>query len=125
MTTLIGPAAQILLSAQNPAFREFYEARGTREAKIAAGGPMIDDIVAALAYLEALYPGEALSEVCFIDQGGAENRGWSARIPRQLMSCPRPRSTPTRRCTKPNGPAGVSCTSQSALFLFSFAYRWR
>ena len=62
----------MLLSAQNPAFRDFYQAPGSREAKIAAGGPLLDDVHAALAYLESLYP-EAMSEVCFIDGYGAEN----------------------------------------------------
>ncbi len=63
----------ILVSAQNPAFRDFYRAPGGRETKIAGGGPLIDDVTAALSYLETLYPGEVLGEVCFIDQSGAEN----------------------------------------------------
>ena len=63
----------ILVSAQSPAFRDFYRAPGSREAKIAAGGPLIDDVTAALSYLETLYPGEVLSEACFIDQSAAEN----------------------------------------------------
>ena len=62
----------MLLSAANPAFRDFYEAPGTREDKIAAGGPLLDDVNAALADIESLYP-RALSEVCFIHSSGAEN----------------------------------------------------
>ena len=63
----------ILVSAQNSAFRNFYEAPGSREEKIAAGGPLVDDVTAALAYLETLYPGEILGEVCFIHEDGSEN----------------------------------------------------
>jgi len=63
----------LLVSAQSPAFRDFYSAPGSREAKIAAGGPLVDDVAAALSYLETLYPGDVLDEVCFIDQTGKEN----------------------------------------------------
>ena len=63
----------MLLTAQNPAFRNFYAAPGTREEKIARGGPLVADVTDALSYLETLYPGKVISEVCFIHQSGAEN----------------------------------------------------
>ena len=62
-----------LLSAQNPAFAAFYIAPGSRQDKIAAGGPVVAQVHAALAYLETLYPGGTVSEVCFINPSGAEN----------------------------------------------------
>ena len=65
--------AVILVSAQNPAFRDFYLAPGSRAAKIAARGPLVDDVNSAMMFLETLYPGEALGEVCFIHGNGAEN----------------------------------------------------
>jgi diguanylate cyclase (GGDEF)-like protein len=71
----------ILITAQNPAFRNFYRAPGTRDQKIAAGGPLVDDVTAALSYLETLYPTKVISEVCFIHVNGAENaRVVGARI---------------------------------------------
>ncbi len=63
----------ILLTAQNPAFAEFYEAPGTRTDKLIAGGSIVDHMHAALTYLEGLYPADVVSEVCFIDASGAEN----------------------------------------------------
>jgi diguanylate cyclase (GGDEF)-like protein len=63
----------ILLSAQNPAFEAFYEAPGSRSDKLTAGGPIIDQMHAALVYLEGLYPADVVSEVCFIHGSGAEN----------------------------------------------------
>jgi len=63
----------MLLTAQNPAFRDFYRAPGTRAEKIAAGGPLLRDVTEALSYLEVLYPGRVISEVCFIHNNGAEN----------------------------------------------------
>ena len=62
----------ILLSAQNPAFADFYAAPGTQQEKLAAGGPRVERLNAALAYLETLYPTDTLSEVCFIHGSGAE-----------------------------------------------------
>ena len=48
----------ILLTAQNPAFAEFYEAPGTRTDKLTAGGSIVDHMQAALTYLEGLYPAD-------------------------------------------------------------------
>jgi diguanylate cyclase (GGDEF)-like protein len=72
-----------LLVAQNPAFADFYTAPGTDQAKIRAGGPLIERINAALAYLELLYPGR-IGEACFIDQRGAE----LARVVRGVAARP-------------------------------------
>ena len=62
-----------LLSAQNPAFSAFYAAPGSLEDKIAAGGPALTQVQAALSYIETLYPNRSVSEVCFIHNSGAEN----------------------------------------------------
>jgi diguanylate cyclase (GGDEF)-like protein len=61
-----------LVAANNPAFRDFYRQPGTREARIAAGGPQLRRSRQALAYLEHVFPG-SIGEACFIDRGGAEN----------------------------------------------------
>ena len=61
-----------LVTANNPAFREFYEQPGSRRAKVVARGPIVTKANEALAYLEELFPG-AIGEACFIDAGGAEN----------------------------------------------------
>lgn len=63
----------ILLTAQNQAFAEFNDAPGTRADKLAAGGPIVDHMHAAITYLEGLYPADVVSEVCFIHGSGAEN----------------------------------------------------
>jgi diguanylate cyclase (GGDEF)-like protein len=61
-----------LITAHNPAFRDFYALPGSRAAKIAAHGSAVREAEDALAYLERLYPG-SVGEACFIDRGGAEN----------------------------------------------------
>lgn len=61
----------ILLAAQESAFAKFYESDGGRVAKIRSGGPVVDKLNGALAYLERLYPG-AIGEACVIDGTGAE-----------------------------------------------------
>src|SRR4029079_5649477 len=61
-----------LITVQNPAFREFYAAPGTRRAKVRARGQAIREAENALAYLQRLYPA-SIGEACFIDRGGAEN----------------------------------------------------
>jgi diguanylate cyclase (GGDEF)-like protein/putative nucleotidyltransferase with HDIG domain len=73
-----------LLTARNPAFRDFYEMPGSRLTKIKRGGPVITEMNEALEYLEMLYP-ESIGEACFIDNSGAENarvvRGDWAPVP--------------------------------------------
>jgi diguanylate cyclase (GGDEF)-like protein len=61
-----------LVTAQNPAYRDFYELGGSRESRILAGGPVVREAERGLAYLEDLFPG-AIGEACFIDRSGAEN----------------------------------------------------
>lgn len=61
-----------LLTAHNPAFRNFYLNPKARLATVRARGPSIAEANAALAYLERLYP-DSIGEACFIDEGGAEN----------------------------------------------------
>ena len=61
-----------LVTAHNPAYREFYELDGSRTEKILAGGPVVRDAERGLAFLEDLFPG-AIGEACFIDRSGAEN----------------------------------------------------
>src|SRR4051812_2453297 len=60
-----------LLTAHNPGFVDFY-ATGGRNGRGPAHGEALRRSVAALAYLERLYPG-SIGEACFIDRGGAEN----------------------------------------------------
>jgi hypothetical protein len=67
---------EILKASQNPAFATFYSLPGTREEKIAAGGPVIEAMQAQMKDLEALFPDGIVSEVCFIHGAGAENATW-------------------------------------------------
>jgi diguanylate cyclase (GGDEF)-like protein len=62
----------MLITAHNPAFRNFYAENGTRLAKVKARGPAIREAEAALNYLEQLYP-NSIGEACFIDRSGPEN----------------------------------------------------
>jgi signal transduction histidine kinase len=73
----------ILLTSQNPVFRDFYTAPGERAAKVLRGGPLIDRVNEGLLYLERLYP-VSIGEACFIDHTGAEN----ARVVRGLVAPP-------------------------------------
>jgi diguanylate cyclase (GGDEF)-like protein len=61
-----------LLTANNPAFREFYRLPGSRLARVRAGGPVLDKVNEALGYLERLFPA-SIGEACFIDRAGPEN----------------------------------------------------
>jgi diguanylate cyclase (GGDEF)-like protein len=61
-----------LLTANNPAFRDFYQLPGNRSAKVRAGGPVLDKVNEALGYLERLFP-TSIGEACFIDRDGPEN----------------------------------------------------
>ena len=76
-----------LVTANNPAYREFYELPGTREQRIRAASATVEDTQQGLAYLAGLFP-DSIGEACFIDRGGAENaravRG--AVEPRQNLS---------------------------------------
>jgi diguanylate cyclase (GGDEF)-like protein len=60
-----------LLTANNPAFQDFYRLPGSRAAKIRAGGPVLDKANQALGYLEELFP-DSIGEACFIDRNGPE-----------------------------------------------------
>ncbi len=61
-----------LLTANNPAFRDFYALPGSRAAKVRRGGPVVDKVNRALGYLEELFP-DSIGEACFIDRAGPEN----------------------------------------------------
>jgi diguanylate cyclase (GGDEF)-like protein len=61
-----------LLTANNPAFQDFYALPGSRAAKVRAGGPVLDKANRALGYLEELFP-DSIGEACFIDRTGPEN----------------------------------------------------
>ncbi|MEP7056053.1 MAG: diguanylate cyclase [Actinomycetota bacterium] len=60
-----------LITAQNRELSEFFELPGKRTDRLAAAGPVLAEINAALSYLERLYP-EAIGEACVIDSTGAE-----------------------------------------------------
>jgi diguanylate cyclase (GGDEF)-like protein len=82
------------LTANNPAFREFYEVPGDRRAKILNEGLSVRDANSALAYLEQLFPG-SIGEACFIDRGGAENaRAVRGRVAPISELSPDERTTP-------------------------------
>ena len=61
-----------LLTANNPAFRDFYRLPGSRSAKVRRGGPALEEANQALGYLEELFP-DSIGEACFIDRTGPEN----------------------------------------------------
>jgi diguanylate cyclase (GGDEF)-like protein len=61
-----------LLTANNPAFQDFYALEGSRAAKVRRGGPVLDKANRALGYLEELFP-DSIGEACFIDRAGPEN----------------------------------------------------
>jgi diguanylate cyclase (GGDEF)-like protein len=73
-----------LLTAHNPAFRQFYRAPGDRAAKLRAGGPVLEETNEALGYLEQLFP-DSIGEACFIDRAGPE----IARMVRGVRATPR------------------------------------
>src|SRR5437867_10785420 len=56
----------MLITAQNPAFAEFYDVPGTHDERIRSGGTALHEANAAMDYLEKLYPGR-IGEACFID----------------------------------------------------------
>src|SRR5215210_1582273 len=60
------------ITANNPAFRKFYEQRAERADKVFSGGRVVKETQQALSYLEELFPG-SIGEACFIDAGGPEN----------------------------------------------------
>ena len=60
-----------LITAQNPSLRDFFELPGGRTERLAAPGPQLAEIRAALGYLERLYP-DSIGEACVIDKSGAE-----------------------------------------------------
>ena len=60
-----------LLTANNPAFQDFYALPGGRAAKLRRGGPVLDKANQALGYLEELFP-DSIGEACFIDRNGPE-----------------------------------------------------
>src|SRR3989442_11225243 len=75
--------AVTLLTAQNPAFRDFYSLPGTRVERIRAGERVLQQADEALAYLERLYR-TSIGRADFIDRSGAEN----ARVVRGLWAKP-------------------------------------
>jgi diguanylate cyclase (GGDEF)-like protein len=75
--------ATVLITAHNPAFRDFYRSAGDRYAKIVGGGPTMDRVNGALLYLTNLYP-ESIVQASFLDGSGAEN----ARVVRGSREAP-------------------------------------
>jgi hypothetical protein len=64
---------EVLQAAKNPSYAAFYALPGTREEKLSAGGPLVQEIHKQLTALEAVFPTGVISEVCFIHGAGAEN----------------------------------------------------
>ena len=75
--------ATVLITAHNPAFRDFYRAGGGRYAKIVGEGRTMDRVNGALLYLTSLYP-KSIVQASFVDGGGAEN----ARVVRGTRDAP-------------------------------------
>jgi diguanylate cyclase (GGDEF)-like protein len=73
-----------LLTANNPAFQDFYRLPGSRAAKVRRGGPVLDKANEALGYLEELFP-DSIGEACFIDRAGPE----IARMVRGVRATPK------------------------------------
>jgi PAS domain S-box-containing protein len=61
-----------LLTANIPAFADFYRLPGSRLERVKRRGPVLERIEDSLGYLEHLYP-DSIGEACFIDQSGWEN----------------------------------------------------
>jgi diguanylate cyclase (GGDEF)-like protein len=57
--------------ADSPVFIDFFQAPGTTEEKIVEGGPVLERVDDALAYLEQLYPSR-IGEACFVDSSGRQ-----------------------------------------------------
>src|SRR6266542_1579983 len=96
-----------LLTANNPAFQQFYGLPGDRGAKLRSGRPVVDEINQSLAYLERLFP-DSIGEACFIDHGGPEN----ARVVRGVRARPADLS-PTSQATRSSGPRSPSPKDRS------------
>jgi Methyl-accepting chemotaxis protein (MCP) signalling domain len=60
------------LLARDSSFEAFYNAPGSRAAKVSAQIPSLLAINNALTYLEQIYP-TSIGEACFIDRSGPEN----------------------------------------------------
>ena len=63
----------VLVSSRNPAFRSLYGS-GDPVPRIPESGRTIDQVNAALGYLEELYP-DSIGEACFIDGRGPDRPG--------------------------------------------------
>jgi diguanylate cyclase (GGDEF)-like protein len=75
--------ATVLITAHNPAFRDFYAVSGDRWATIVGAGRTMDRVNGALLYLSGLYP-KSIVQASFVDGSGAEN----ARIVRGSRDAP-------------------------------------
>jgi diguanylate cyclase (GGDEF)-like protein len=73
-----------LLTANNPAFQDFYRLGDTGAAAVGRGGPVPDRVNGALGYLERLFP-DSIGEACFIDRDGPE----IARMVRGVRATPK------------------------------------
>ena len=84
--------ATVLITAHNPAFRDFYRAGGDRYAKIVGESRTMDRVNGALLYLTSLYP-KSIVQASFVDGGGAEN----ARVVRGTRDAPQLLATDVSR----------------------------
>jgi PAS domain S-box-containing protein len=73
----------VLLTANVPAFADFYKLPGSRLDRVKRHGEVVAETEQALAYLETLYP-NSIGEACFIDRSGWEN----ARIVKNEAAAP-------------------------------------
>jgi diguanylate cyclase (GGDEF)-like protein len=64
--------ALTLVTANNPAYRDFYELPGDRQDRIRTDSPTLEAAQQGLIYLQDLFPG-SIGEASFIDRGGADN----------------------------------------------------
>ena len=64
--------ALTLVTANNPAYRDFYGLPGDRQDRIRNDSPTLEAAQQGLIYLQDLFPG-SIGEASFIDRDGAEN----------------------------------------------------
>jgi hypothetical protein len=76
-----------LLTANNPAFQQFYKLSGDLRGKVRSGGPVVDEVNQALAYLERLFP-DSIGEACFIDPSVGTPTTGMWLLPRAVRSGP-------------------------------------
>jgi hypothetical protein len=90
-----------LLTANNPAFQDFYALLGSRAAKVRRGGPVLDKANEALGYLEELFP-DSIGGPASSTGLGLRTPAWSAASGPPWRTCPPMSRAP--RSSRPHSP---------------------